>query len=158
MIKVLPRPRTIVAALFAGAVAGVLILACYVILTVVVLRTPGFTPAGLFEFDAAALVGNVAYTGGPYVALGIGLHFLVALGWAIGYGFAAERQPQLVTRPIISGAAFGLIVYFAMLLVLVAANAYRTPTPGELGVALLAHLGCFGIPVALIIARSQRSA
>lgn len=153
-----PRPRTVVAAIAAGVVAGITIVACFALFNLVLLPTPGFTLGGFFAFDAAALVGKIAYTSDAYVALGVGLHFAVAIGWAVGYAIVAERQAQLVTRPLISGAAFGLIVYFAMQLVLVAANLYRIPTPGELGIALLAHLVFYGIPVALIVARVERPA
>ena len=155
MIRALPHRRTFAAAIVAGAVAGVTILVCFAACNAL-LQTPGFTLAGLFAFTASTLVGKVAYTGGSYVALGIVLHFLVSIGWAIGYAVVAERQSQLLTRPLISGAAFGFIIYFAMQLVIVAANLYRIPTPRELGVALLAHLVFFGMPVALIIARTHQ--
>jgi hypothetical protein len=153
----LPHPRTIGGAFVAGIVAGVTIVACFAGCNAV-LRTPGFSVAGLFVFDASVLVGKVALTGGAYVGLGVLLHFAVAIGWAIGYAVVAERQLQLVTRPLISGAAFGVIVYFAMQLVLVAADLYRIPKPGELGIALLAHTVFYGIPVAYMTARFRRPA
>jgi uncharacterized membrane protein YagU involved in acid resistance len=153
--KALPRPRTLIGAAIAGVVAGVTITACIAVMNLAVLHVPGFTLRALFAFDASVLVGKVAYTGDSWVALGVGLHFLVAIGWALGYAFVAERLPQLTSRPIISGAFFGLIIYFAMQLVIVAANLYHIPTPAELGTALLAHLGFYGIPVAVIVARTQ---
>jgi hypothetical protein len=140
----------------AGAIAGVTILAYFALMNLVVLRTPGFTLTGVFLFDASVLIGRAAPANAAYVALGIGLHFIVSIGWALGYTIAAERQPQLLTRPLISGLTFGLIVYFAMQLVIVGANLYRIPTPGELAVALLAHTVFFGFPVAIIAARMQR--
>jgi hypothetical protein len=154
MTGALPPRRMLVGAIAAGGVAGVTMLLCLTVVNAL-LRTPGFSLEGQFRFDAATLFGTAAYTGKGYAALGVGLHFLVAIGWAGGYALAARRQPQLVRRPLISGAAFGLIVYFAMQLVLVGANLYRIPAPGELDVALLAHLGFYGIPVALITARTQ---
>ncbi len=155
MTGVLPAPRTLTAAAVAGVAGGLTILACYGLFDGLLGLAPGFTLGGLFAFDASALVGKAAYTGAGYVALGAVLHFLVAIGWAAGYAIVAERQAQLVRRPLISGAAFGAIVYFAMQLVLVAANLYELPTPSGLGVALLAHLAFYGLPVALIIARAQ---
>jgi hypothetical protein len=157
MTGVLPRPRTIAGASCAGVVAAITIVGCVAVMNLAVLHTPGYSLSAMFAFDASTLVGPVASTGGSYVALGIALHLVVSIGWAIGYAIVAVREPQLVTRPIISGAAFGLIVYFAMQLVIVAANLYRIPTPSELGTALLAHLVFYGIPVALIVARFQRS-
>jgi hypothetical protein len=156
MTDALARPRSIVGAVVAGVVGGAAILACLAIFNLAVLHTPGFSVAGLFAFDASVLVGKIALTSDAYVPLGAALHFLVAMGWAGGYSIAAERQVQLLARPIISGAAFGLIVYFAMQLVLVAADLYQIPTPAELGVALLAHIAFYGVPVALIVARVRR--
>ncbi len=153
MTNVLPRRRTLRAGIVAGAIAGVLMLVCLVAMHALVLRTPGFTLAGLFAFDASTLVGRAAYGADSYAALGAALHFLVAIGWAVGYAVLAQRERQLRARPLISGAAFGLIIYFAMQLVLVAANLYRIPTPAELGVDLLAHIAFYGIPVALLVAR-----
>jgi uncharacterized membrane protein YagU involved in acid resistance len=153
MTQVLPHPRTIIGAIIAGMVAGVTILVCFAVLMPALAPDRNFSLAGTFTFDASVLLGKAAYASDASVALGAALHFLVAIGWAVGYAFVAERQPQLVTRPLISGAGFGLIVYFAMQLVIVAANLYRIPTPRELGVALLAHLVFYGMPVAFIVAR-----
>jgi len=154
MIKALPNSRTITGAFIAGVVGSVTIFGCFAACN---LGAAGFTLPGFFAFDASVLVGKAAYTSDAYVALGIALHALVALGWAAGYAFLAERLPQLVSRPLTSGAAFGLIVYFAMQLVIVAANLYHIPTPKELGIALLAHVVFYGIPVALIVARFVRA-
>lgn len=158
MTLALPRPRALLDATVAGLIAGCLITACFVVMNVAVLHTPSFSLGAFFAFDASTLVGKVAYTSGAFVILGVVLHFLVSVAWAIGYAVLAGRQPQIVTRPIVSGAMFGLVVYFAMQLVLVAANVYTTPTPRGLGVALLAHLVFYGIPVALIIGRTRRPA
>ncbi len=154
MTRSLPNPRTIAGAIIAGIVAGVTILAGFAAFALVL--QPGFTLAGMFQFDASALVGKAAYTGNAYVALGIALHFLVAIGWAVGYAWAAERQRQLLTRPLLSGAVFGLIVYFAMQFMLFAANVYHNPSLGEFDAGLVANVVFYGIPVALINARFRR--
>lgn len=156
MIRALARPQTLATAVVAGLIAGSLMLTCLALMNLVILHTPGFTLAGLFVFTASALVGPVAYTSDVYVGVGVVLHFAVSIGWSIGYAALAESQRQLVTRPLLSGAAFGLVIYFAMQLVLVGAGLYRIPTPSELGVALLAHLVFFGLPVALIVGRAGR--
>jgi hypothetical protein len=156
MTRALLHPRTIAGAVIAGAVAGVTILACIALFDLFLLPVPGFTLAGLFQFDASALVGKAAYASGAYVALGVVLHFLVAIGWAAGYAWAGERQRQLTTRPLVSGTVFGIIVYFAMQFMLFAANVYHNPTPLEFDVGLIAHVVFFGIPVALINARFHR--
>jgi hypothetical protein len=156
MIQALPPPRTIAGASIAGAVGGVTILAGFAFFNLFLLPVPGFTLAGLFQFDASALVGKAAYASGAYVALGVVLHFLVAIGWAVGYAWAAVRQRQLVTRPLVSGAVFGIIIYFAMQFMLFAANVYHNPSPLEFDVGIVAHAVFYGIPVAFINARFCR--
>jgi hypothetical protein len=153
MTKALPQPRTIGSAIVAGSVAGTLILAFLVASNLTVLRTPGFSLAGLFQFDAAILIGKTAFAGGASVALGAVLHYVVSIIWAGSYALLAERQPQLVTRPIVSGAAFGLLVWFSMQVLIIAAGLFRVPTPLEVGISLVAHLAFFGIPIALVVGR-----
>jgi hypothetical protein len=156
MTRSLPHPRTIAGAIIAGLAAGATILAGLALLALLVLPEPGFTLAGLFQYDASALVGKAAYSSGAFVVLGAGLHFLVAVGWSVGYAWAAERQRQLLTRPLISGAVFGIVVYFAMQFMLFAANVYHNPSVLEFDAGLIAHAVFYGIPVALINARFCR--
>lgn len=155
MTSVLPTQRSISAGSIAGAIGAVLI--AEFLLGVPLFSGGAFTPVPVLQFDASVLIGAVAFTNPSYAFLGLVLHFLVSIGWAIGYAYMAERQPQLVTRPWISGAAFGLVIYFAMLIVLVAANAYHAPKPAEVGNGLIAHILFFGIPVALIVSRALRA-
>jgi uncharacterized membrane protein YagU involved in acid resistance len=157
MTLAFPRRRTLGGGIAAGAIGGCLLAAWTLIAPPLAAHPMAFRFATLFEFDASALVGKAAYTSSSYIMLGIGLHFLVAVGWALGYAVLAEGQPQLVTRPILSGAAFGLFVYFAMQIVLVGAGLYVTPAPRELLVTFIGHIGCYGIPVALVVARARRT-
>jgi hypothetical protein len=157
MTAAIPHPRSILGAIAAGVVAGVTMLICLVTLDGAVLHTPGFGLAGLFAFDAAVLVGRAAGDGSAFVALGIVLHFAVSIVWALGYAVVAERRRQLLTRPILSGTAFGVLVYFCMQVLIITANRYRIPTPLGTAADLVAHAGFFGIPVALIVARTHRS-
>jgi hypothetical protein len=156
MTLAFPQPRTIAGAIIAGSAGSVTLLACLAALARVGEPASGSTLAGIFQFDASALVGKAAYTSDAFVALGAGLHLLVALGWAVGYGWAAERQPQLLSRPLISGTVFGFIVYFAMQFMLFAANVYHNPSLPEFEAGLIAHAAFYGIPVALISARFSR--
>jgi hypothetical protein len=112
------------------------------------------TPQALYTFIAATLVGRAAADAGPaaFIWVGVALHLVVSLAWAAGYVWIARSMKQLVRLPAISGLGFGLVVYFVMLLVLLAANLYTKPTPGSVGLGLLANCVFFGLPVALIVA------
>ena len=108
---------------------------------------------GTYSFIASALIGKSALGNPAAPPIGFVLHFLVSIGWALGYVYLARTQPQLLAKPWISGAAFGLVVYIFMEIVLLAAGLYHRPGPAELGTGLVAHVLFFGIPVALIVSR-----
>jgi hypothetical protein len=93
----------------------------------------------------------------PAVALAFLVHFAVAAGWGVGYVWASRTSPQLLTRPWLSGAAFGLIVYVVMQVMLLTAGLYHRPDFDVLLIQLAAHVVWFGIPVAVIAARQLRS-
>ena len=49
--------------------------------------------------------------------LGVVMHFAVAIAWAFGYVYLVRTQPQLLSRPIVSGLGFGIVVYVFMQIV-----------------------------------------
>lgn len=106
-----------------------------------------------YTFIASAVLGPSALANPAAPAIGFVLHFLVSIGWAFGYVYLVRSQPQLLARPWVSGAAFGLIVYVFMQLVLLTAGLYHRPNPAALGTGLIAHLLFYGIPVALLVSR-----
>lgn len=145
------------AAIVAGLTGAVLVHVCLINVGPRLSPDLALQAQGLYAFIAAALIGKAAAFGNPaFVWLGVGLHVIVSLGWAFGYAYASRKLPQLIRRPVISGLGFGLVVYFVMELVLVAANLYTKPTPGSVGIGLLADCVFFGVPVALIVAGLTR--
>ena len=120
---------------------------------------------GAFDIAYAIIFSNLrsdAYGGGnPTAALGLGLHFSMALLWAAGYVVAASRIPLLVRRPVACGAAFGVFVYAFMNLVVIPLS--RFPTKPSYPLAILAtglfvHMFLFGVPIALASRRAYASA
>lgn len=146
-----------VAGLVAGIAGGILIELCFFAVALASGTPAGKLPQS-FAFIAAVLMGPGAYANPAAVPIGIVLHFCVAVGWALGYVYLARTQPHLLTRPIISGAGFGLMVYIFMQIVLLTAGEYHRPAPGALATQLIAHIVFFGIPVGLIVARMLRRA
>jgi hypothetical protein len=153
----LPSSRTTAAGFVAGLVGSVTLFAYVVGRFAVGGEADAAHLAGLFQFTASAAVGKIAFSGPAYIALGVVFHVLVSIGWGLGYAYAAQREAQLVRRPLLSGLGFGLVVYFAMQLVLVQANLFEAPTPASVGSGLLGHCVFFGLPVALVVARMTRS-
>jgi hypothetical protein len=97
----------------------------------------------------------VAAGGSWVVPLGVGGLFAGSIAWAFGYLYAAQRQPQLLTRPLISGIGFGLIVWFVNQLVLVTLDRWA-PTFYGLDRDLIAFVIFFGVPLAFTAARLLR--
>jgi len=148
----------ITAGLVAGVIAGIVMDAAYLAMQYAT-GVPAGKLLGLYVFVASAVLGPSAYSNPNAVGIGIALHFCVAIGWALGYAYLVRTQPQLLRLPWLSGAAFGLVVYVFMQLILLFAGIYHRPSsPSELAMQLLAHLLFYGTTVALIISLMLRRA
>jgi uncharacterized membrane protein YagU involved in acid resistance len=145
----------LLAGLAAGITGGIVIDAFLFAMA----RVGGATPAqalGMYPWIASVLFGP-AILGSPAApALGVVLHFGVSIFWALGYVYLIRSQPQLLTRPILSGAGFGLVVYVFMEIMLITAGQFHRPKPAELGTALLAHIVFFGMTVGLVVSLMLR--
>jgi len=77
---------------------------------------------------AAGLIGKPSFDGGAAtVALGAGLHWLIALTWASVYVLVGRRfLPVLLRRPIPCGIAYGAWIYFFMNWVVLPLDAMHT--------------------------------
>ncbi len=143
------------AGLIAGAAAGILI-DLFLFAMQLALGTRADKLAENFVFIAAVLLGPGASANPLAVPLGIVLHFCVSIGWALGYVYLVRSQPQLLTRPWISGAAFGLMVYVFMEIILLTAGQYHRGAASLFFTQLVAHVLFYGIPVAVIVSRLLR--
>jgi hypothetical protein len=110
-----------------------------------------------YTFLASLIVGpQTAAAGGTWVVpLGIAGLFAGSIAWAFGYLYAARRQAQLLTRPLVSGIGFGIVVWFVNQLVLVTMNRF-TPTFYGLDRDLIAYVIFFGLPLAFTAAKLLR--
>jgi hypothetical protein len=118
-------------------------------------------PARLFQGIARGLIGVSASTAGwKAVALGIALHFTVALGAAAFFYAASFLIPVLFRRPWIGGPAFGIGLYFFMQHVVIPLSAIpkRTHPAPVIDVVdqLFSHMFFVGLPIALMARRSGR--
>lgn len=114
----------------------------------------------LLQSIASGLLGNAAYAGGPgTAALGLGLHFAMACLLA-GLFLLVARQAPLVTRhPVLSGIAFGAVVFLVMRLVVLPLSAFPHPVtfkPLATTLDLLSHTLLFGVPIALAAMQACR--
>jgi hypothetical protein len=141
--------------LLGGGIAGVLDISDAVVVTLLL----GGRPLRMLQGIASGLLGPRAFEGGLATsALGLGLHFFIALSAAAVFLAATRIWPWLLRRPIASGVAFGLCVWAFMRFVVIPLSLVRMGHPGPLLVAnqLFIHAFGVGVPIAWFAARSAR--
>lgn len=111
----------------------------------------------VFQNVAAGLIGReAAYAGGPGTfALGVLLHYGIALIWAAMFCIAALRLPALLRNATAAGLAYGFVVYFGMNCVVLPLSAlHLSAWPPRLDAgAIAAHCFLFGFPIGLAARR-----
>lgn len=121
----------------------------------------GAIPHRIFQTIAAGLIGRGAYEGGAAtVALGVVLHYFIATMIVATYMLMSARAAVLTRRPILCGAAYGIVAFLVMNLIVVPNSALggRFPSGLPLVNGLLIHMLGVGVPAALAArAARQRS-
>jgi hypothetical protein len=144
------RPLTLVPVLAGGLTAGALDLISAFILY----------GAGVPRVIAAGLIGATAFKGGPATyALGVALHFLIALGWAAVYYLASRRLEFLKEHPLVCGLFYGMAVYLVMNLIVLPLSALHSKGPFPLAgfiQGLLIIMFCVGLPIAYSVRRYSK--
>lgn len=140
-----------------GAVAGVLdILAAFTLSA-----ARGGSPVRVLQGIASGLLGSSAFQGGAATAfLGVTLHFFIAFVAAAVYYGASRVLPILVRRPVVSGLAYGVVVYAVMNLVVLPLSRvnFRTPPSSIVATLVAIHMLCVGLPIALAVRRGSIAA
>src|SRR5580698_7774491 len=73
------------------------------------------TPVRIFQYIASGLTGRWAFHAGTAsVALGVAIHYAIALTWTAIYYVASGRMAMLIRRPVVCGLAYGAMVYVVM--------------------------------------------
>lgn len=118
----------------------------------------GVSPERVLQVVASGALGEAAFSGGlPAAALGLALHFLLSFAWAGLFLIAAMRLPALTRRPLVSGIAFGIVVFLVMRCVVLPLSAVPFPMPFRpfaAGMDLLSHMVLFGAPIAFAARRA----
>lgn len=136
-------------AVLAG-IAGGIILDLYLWLTTVLPAHQSVTAA--LQYVASTVFGNVAYTSASYAAAGLAISLLVSIGWAGGYAYFTRTQPATNRHWLVAGAAYGVVVYVLMQLLLLGSGRLVPPAnPTALVNAVAAYVVFFGIPVAYVV-------
>jgi len=143
----------LVAGLGAGIVSGITL----AIFAAIADTRAGQPPDSTYAF-LSACVGGTAFGASPAaVPAGVAVLFAATLLWAFGYVYAAHHQSQLLSRPLISGAGFGVIVWFVMQVVLVGAGHFTPPNIYTFDRDMVGFIVFFGMPLALTASRLLRT-
>lgn len=147
------RPRPFEAILWGGLLAGIFD-ATYA-MTIWTVR--GVTPDRVWQGVASGLLGPRSFQGGlRTAALGITIHFFIALTAATVYVTASRFLPVLRERAVLCGCLFGLMVWAFMRFVVIPLSLMRRSNASILQWELLGALSIHAFGVGLPIALSAR--
>ncbi len=90
--------------------------------------------------------------------LGLACHFFIAFSAAIVFYVASRKIMFLTRRAVVSGIVYGVLVYLIMYWVVVPlSRAYhRLLSPSATIIAIITHMVCVGLPIALMVRRYSR--
>lgn len=151
-----PRARTLDTLVFGGLTAGVLdILDAFIVSSL-----NGGTPTRVLHSIASGVLGRAAYEGGlSTAALGLTLHFVIALGAAATFLLATRAMPALLRNPVPVGLAFGLCVWGFMSFIVLPntfGRGFVMPALPQFINQLGIHAIGVGLPIAWFASRSAR--
>jgi hypothetical protein len=122
----------------------------------------GVGPTRVLRYIASGVLAATASQGGmATAALGLALHFVIAVGAAAIYFAATRKVAALLRHPILSGILFGLGVWAFMQFLVVPLSLVRqggSPTIPMLMNQLAIHAFGVGVPIAWFASRSARGA
>jgi hypothetical protein len=113
----------------------------------------------VFQFIASGLLGLRSFQEGwRSGALGVLLHFFIAISAAAAYYALSRRISLLGNRPLLAGPTFGIALFVFMHYVVVKLSAAPSRPFGTIDLVnqLFAHVFFVGLPIALITARDLR--
>ena len=114
----------------------------------------------ILQSVAAGLLGEASFEGGgPTAALGLALHFFIALSMSVVYYLVARRWPLLWQRPLLCGALYGLLLYGLMNYVVLPLSAAGPGSRDPLWITLsiVVHVLLIGIPIAIFVRRALQA-
>ena len=137
-----------------GLIAGTLDLSDAIIYS----HIRGVTALPVCQYIASGLIGMKSFSmGAESGALGVVLHYFIAMSWTVIFYVASRWLMTLTRRPILSGLAYGLAVYLFMNLVVVTLSGVPHPKGPPSMVSrvngVLAVMLCIGLTISLLVNR-----
>jgi hypothetical protein len=120
----------------------------------------GITPAMVFHYIASGLIGPTRALQGGIVtlALGVIIHYTIALAWTVAFYAASRQLTILLRRPVLCGLIYGGFVYLFMNLIVLPLS--RVPhSSAAMTLAsringIIAVVFCIGLTVSLSVRRN----
>lgn len=113
----------------------------------------GVTPMRIGQSIASGVLGRAAFNGGyKTAALGVLLHFVIAFGAATVFCLASHKLQWLVEHPWLSGALYGVLVFWFMQLIVLPLSAISFQQNFSwqvVATGMIVHIVCVGWPIAL---------
>jgi hypothetical protein len=146
--------RSLVTILWIGLFAGTLDITDNLIFN----QLRGITPKMVFHYIASGLIGTRASRGGLLsVALGVAIHYTIALIWTAVFYVASRQFGILRRRPVVSGLLYGGAIYLFMNFIVLPLSAVPHPrsavTIASRVNGVLALLLFIGLPISLLVRR-----
>jgi hypothetical protein len=119
----------------------------------------GVKPYRILQGIASGLLGPRSFNEGwPAAVLGLACHFFIAFSAATVFYMASRKIIFLTRRAVISGIIYGVLVYLVMdWIVVPLSRAHRRPfSLSATVVAIITHMVCVGLPIALMVRRYSR--
>ena len=147
--------KKVVTILWIGLVAGTLDITENLVFN----HFRGISPWRVFQYIASGLIGMKSFQLGlASVALGVLIHYTIALFWTGVFYTASRKFSILVRRPVICGLLYGVVVYLVMNFVILPLSQVP-PRPAAVTLpsrinAVLALLLFIGLTISLLTRRS----
>jgi hypothetical protein len=116
----------------------------------------GRSPLWIFQSVASGWLGAESYKGGiASAALGLATHFFIAFTATTVYFLASRKLTFLTQQALLCGVLYGIAVYIFMYMFVLPVRFSRPYTFSAKAVipAVLIHIFCVGLPIALMIKR-----
>jgi hypothetical protein len=149
------RKRAVLLVLAGGLVAGTFDITYACVFWAI---KAGAHPTRIFQSVARGLLGPASFRGGAATAaLGLFLHYFIAITMSVFYYFVARKWSLLYKYPLRCGAIYGLGLFIFMTYVVVPLSAARGgAAPGKLWIVLsiAVHMFLIGVPIAYFTRRA----
>jgi hypothetical protein len=120
---------------------------------ITLLHFQGIGASRVWKGVASGLIGSKSFQiGWPSTALGLFLHFSIALVAALVFSLAAQPLPWLLNNVLAAGAFYGVTVYIVMNLIVVplSARPKKPFTTAQIVSQIIIHVVCVGLPITSI--------